>query len=408
MFLVFLCSFILAAHGESASIEHATSGSLLVLSTVKSVEADLGDLFDLRRSQGWQVTIGHVESSSPSLCAAIVAKEQKRNPNLSHVLLVGSDVSLPMKRQPNYRIQRNEANLPILTDDIYGLLDTSGVPRLAIGRLPADEPAILQRLATKIIRYERNLKNLAPEVFLFCGRQPADPKPLLGGISQQTAVDGMSKILLEDMRSRLPRLKVRLRTAFPGPDYYEFANAPAVFCEGLAARPMMAVYVGHADRNGFATCHDSEHVFSVKRNDVRAFHITQVCGPLITGGCSMLDPKGNGAPIGHELLWLSGGPVAVAGFTGVNDDFWVAQFFEVCADELSKARQTTLGDLVRVIKRRLAHEPQSPRSVLFQTFMQMAGEIRSDLPQIDYPSVVRKNNALLNLIGDPTTTIVIP
>jgi len=372
------------------------------------MESDLDELLKLRRSQGWRVTVRCAEASSPTLIAALVAEEQKRDPALSHVMLVGSDASLPMARQRNYRVQSGEGDLPVLTDDPYGLPDANGVPRLAIGRLPADDPTALRQLADKIVRYERNLAKLTPDLFLLCGRQPASTQTIVGGISRQTMADGMSAAFVEDQRLRLPRLKLRVRTAFPGPDYYPFADGPAVLRAGLAGRPFMAAYVGHADRSGFATYHDLEHVVSIGRDDVRRFEIPDVCGPFLSCGCSMLEPEGKGPSIGEVLLQLAGGPVAVVGFTRANNDFWVAQFLEVWGSELSRAGRATLGEMVRTTKLRLANAPQSPRSVLIQTLLQAAGEIPHDLQQIDHSAVARKNNALTVLLGDPTTTVVIP
>jgi len=105
---------------------------------------------------------------------------------------------------------------------------------------------------------------------------------------------------------------------------------------------------------------------------------------------------------------LPGGPVAIVGFTQPNDDFWVAQFLEVWREEISQAHVTTLGDMVRRTKSRLANEPQSQRSALLMQHYQGAGMIALNLKTSDCQAIARKNNALLVLFGDPTTTVVIP
>lgn len=402
------CLVLGLARDRAATAAAPTTGSLLVVSASERAAADLGPLIELRRSQGWQVRFCLAEGSSSSRTAALVAQERKRNPALSHVLLVGSVASVPMASRPNYRVQSSDVKRDVLTDDVYGLPDEKGVPRLAVGRLPADEGRTLQRLAAKVLQYENDVEQLAPELFLLSGRQPASTQPLFARVSPQAALDAMSKASIESARLRLPRLRIRARTAFPGPDYYSFADAPGVLREGLARRPLLATYVGHGQRTAFQTCHDTEHVEGITREHVRAFPIPTVCGPFISGGCSMLDPEGNGLSIGETILRLHGGPVAVVGFTRANNDFWVAQFFEVTGDELSKARRTTLGEFVRTIKQRMANEPQSPSSLLIQALLQAAGEIRRDPMRIDYSAVVRKNNAILALFGDPATTIVIP
>jgi len=406
--LAFAVLFAVSARGEVDEAKSPPTGSLLVLSALADAETDLAELLNLRRDQGWQVTVRRAQGSSASLIAAIVAEEQKRNAALSHVLLVGSDSSLPMAREPDSLLQRGEGGSFVLTDDIYGLPDAKGVPCLAVGRLPTDDHAALQWLAGKIVRYEQNVEHLAPEIFVLTGREPASTEPVVGAISQQTLADGISEACVEEVRLRLPRLQLRVRTAFPGPNHYAFVQGPEVLRAGLSRQPMMAAYYGHASRSRFATFHDPRHVASIDRADVRDFEIPTVCGPFVSGGCSMLDPQGKGPAIGDQLLMLSGGPVALVGFTGVNDDFYVAQFIETWVGELSGARRTTLGEMVRTTKHRLVREPQSSRSILIQTLSQAAGRMPRDPKQVDYPAVVRKNNAMLALLGDPTTTVVIP
>ena len=121
----------------------------------------------------------------------------------------------------------------------------------------------------------------------------------------------------------------------------------------------------------------------------------------------MLEP-GTISSLGEELLFLEGGPVGVVGFARVNDDFYVMQLLEIFIDELNNSRTVTVGELMSNIKSRLIQEPQRLSSQMVQSFMQREGTISSDSAQVDYPKVVRKNNALLTLFGDPATTIVIP
>ena len=405
-FIVFL-SLTARFCSAEATANSATTGTLLVISAVESVESDLSELLDFRRNQGWTVKIHHTQSTSPRRIAATVAYEKENNPGLSHVLLVGSDVSLPMARRQSYRVQLNEPDLPLLTDDLYGLPDGSGISKLAVGRLPTDSSPVLRKLAAKIVRYEKEIKTLRHEIFLLTGREPADTTPLFAGISTQDMVDNVSKVFIGDAKRRLPRLKLRVRTAFPGPYHYTFNEGPEVLQNGLSRRPIFVAYIGHADRDCFATYHDASLVSSIYLVHVRSFDLSEVCGPLISGGCSMLEP-GKISSLGEELLFLEGGPVGVVGFTRVNDDFYVMQLLEIFIDELNNSRTVTVGELISNIKSRLIQEPQRLSSQMVQSFMQREGTISSDSSQVDYPKVVRKNNALLTLFGDPTTTIVIP
>lgn len=382
--------------------------SLLVVGDADSIAGHLRPLLDFRRKQGWGVIIRILEQATPDSISSVVSSEREQHPGLSHLLLVGSHSSLPYASRPNYLIQQTENDVPILTDDPYGLPDPEGVPQLAVGRLAADGFVELRQLATKIVRYESSLSGISRQAFLLAGRQPAAGGGVGSAGGAQAAVDGMSMAFVEEARQALTNLELRARTAFPGPQSFAFEEAVEVLRGGFSARPLMAAYAGHGSREGFATFHDPEHVTSITRDDVAKLVINEICGPFVSCGCSMLDPEGEGPAIGNQIFLLRDGPVAVAGFTRINDDFYAAQLLETLVGELTGPRTTTLGELIRTLKDRLAHEPQSPRSRMFQNMMLLSGQMRPEAAQLDYPKAVRKNNAMLILLGDPTTTIVIP
>jgi len=213
---------------RAAEAELPTTGSLLVVGTTTTVETDLAPLLNLRRAQGWQIAVRRVRTTSSSLIAAIVTEEQRRTPALSHVLLVGSHFTLPKGRRPDYWVEGTAGSRRVLADDVYGLPDAKGVPRLVVGRLPTDDRPALRRLVAKTIRYEESVEQLMPEIFLLMGREHASVAPEGGGMSQQALVEEMSKAFVEETRLELPRLSVKLRSGFEGRDYYGFAEAPAV------------------------------------------------------------------------------------------------------------------------------------------------------------------------------------
>lgn len=404
--LVTLCGLI---PSRGWTEEKSGPGGLLVIATSAEGEKALAPLVALRQGQGWEVTIRRAApGTKASELYKIIKAERTRAPRLTHLLLAGSHATLPMSQRPNLRIQLGDDERWIWTDQPYGGTATSGTLPLAIGRLPADEPAALGRLAEKIVVYEKSLEGIKPELFLFSGRQLADPTPKLMGISEQSLADTASATFVHDLSGQLTRIKAVARTAFPGPAHFEFAQGPEVLRQALAARPTLMIYAGHANRDAFATCHDERHHFSIQRADIERMDLKTVCGPFFSGGCSMLEPEDKTPSIGEALVMHAGGPVAFAGFTGPNDDFVIMQSFEILVDELTRARRTTLGELLATLRRRLATEPQSARSQLVQGFMESGGALDPSVKKIDYPAVVKKSNELLTLVGDPCTTVVIP
>jgi len=407
IFLIFLCwctSWSYAEPRDSAP----DPGCLLVISAMSDVESKIGILLNLRRNQGWKITVWDAEKPSPDRVAAWIADERKKDISISHVLLVGPDSQIPMSRRPCGSINKTRPDFGLLTDDVYGIPDATGTPQIAVGRLSAKTPEDLSRLAAKIVRYEENLKSIQPKIALFTGRQPASEQPGLFGISPQQVADGMASAFINDVSRQSRGFKLEPHTAFPGPFYSPFADFPKVFCKVLETRPAFVAYAGHANRSCFATYHSPTESSAITQNDISDFSIKGICGPFVSGGCSMVGPEADDYSIGEELLFLSGGPVAVVGFPHENEDYCVAQMFEIFISEFSKPRRTTLGDLVLSVKQRLARQPQSPRSLMIQIAERESGEFGSESGKTNYVQTALKNSALITLLGDPLTTVVIP
>lgn len=409
-FIAFLLFIIIPGlGGAEGKGSPAARGGLLVIAASADAEKALAPLLALRRGQGWAVTVKiAARGSREKEIRALIAAERKRAPGLSHLMLAGSNAALPMAHRFNPSRQLADDSPWRWTDQSYGIAVTSGTAALAVGRLPADDPAALTRLAEKIVTYEQSLNEIKPEVFLLSGRQPADPTPKLLGVSEQSIADTASATFLRELRGQLTRLRTVARTAFPGPEHFDAAQGPEVLRQAIAARPTMLIYAGHANRDGFATCHDEQHVVSIGSEAVERMEVSDVCGPFFSGGCSMLEPGEKTRSIGELLMLRDGGPVAFVGFTAPNEDYVVMQTFEILVGELGKARRTTLGELLATLRRRLASEPQSARSKLVQSFTEGNAQGNPKLKETGYRWAVDDNNALLTLMGDPCTTIVIP
>ena len=406
MLISFLLFFVVS-FGCSKGVPF--KGTLLVVSAVKTVEADLGELFEYRRQTRWHVETRVVEKLGTEEIQSLIVDEKAKDETISHVLLVGDDDILPMVRIPNYRTQKYEGDWLILSDDPYGMPGADGVPRLAIGRFPSNKSDELVNLSSKIVAYENALDSLKPGVFIFAGRQIVEGDPVMGMFSPQEIADNMSTSFINDISEKLRQnYVVRAQTAFPGENHFEFDDTLKVFKDELAKGPLMSCYAGHSTRSSFSTYHDSEHVKGIRLEDIAQLKECGTSGPFFSGGCAMLEPKDDKSSIGKEMLLVSGGPAAIVGYSRVNDDFCVMQFFELLADELLQPRKCTLGELIQKVKKRNVEEPASPRTSVIMNFMTMSGQLVKNGQDLDYLQAVRKNNALLTIFGDPTTTLRIP
>lgn len=408
LFLTTFALALLAGRAFSAPADSPASGSLLVVTSIKDADKHLAELLDLRRGQGWEVSTLIVESrTTPSAVVPRIAEAKNRNPRLTHLLLVGSDKSLPIARLPRYRVQANESPRPFATDDVYGLPDDRGVPALAVGRIPADDPDQLRAYVSKAVRYEKNADSLSRELVALIGRQPSSDLPVVGSISPQKMWDSLARAYAVQTPLRYPRLKATVRTAFPGPGYFAYDEGPAVLEAAFARRPLALIYCGHAGRGDFATFHARGQTASIATAHVAGFENREVCGPFFSCGCSMLDPDGSGRSIGEAIVLHPGGPVAFVGYTATNDDFVVDPFGMWSFAFLTPGR-TTLGEIVLTAKRTLATRPQSFQSKAYQAVLNASGFFRPGVLPLDYPRLARKNAAMIMLCGDPTATMIIP
>lgn len=386
----------------------APRGNMLVIAGSADAERSLAPLLEFRKLQGWRVSIAVVShATTETIVRAIREHDAVTSHALTHLLLVGSDRALPTMRIPNRPIQLVDHSPTAPTDQPYALPDSKGIPKLAVGRIPADDDAALSQFARKVVDYETGIAKIQPVLLLFTGREFASTQPVVAGISAQNLVDGIAAAWIDELRAKPYAFKLRARTAFPGRDYFPPESAVAVFTDELDAAPFIAIYAGHANRDLFATNHDAINMAPLNRNSVAEASFKHISGPFFSGGCSMIEP-GERPSIGEMLAMGPRGPVAFIGYTGINDDFCVMQALETIATSLSEQNPKTIGEAMRDWKTLMVMQPQTPRSRMDQFFMNSDGQFRPDAMPIDYGRAVERNNAMLNLIGDPATTFAIP
>ena len=399
--ILLLGLLFLAAAGAARGAER---GLLVVAPEAAWIDA-AAPLLDLRRAQGWRVSAEVLFRPDAHALGSLVARSRAADPALSHVLLLGSDRTLPMARRPNLRIQGADSDVHGFTDDPYGTRGPDGVPQIAVGRIPFDNVWGIGRIAQKTLRYEAERGALSSEVLLIVGRIPASREKALGLMSPQVLADQAVRSILTGCLEQVRRLEVRVRTAFDGPGAFSFAEAPGMLAEELERRPWLWVYAGHAWPYGLSTFHSLSEPDSIKTADLFGAGLTEVTGPFISTGCSMAAPSVVTSPFVNVLLVGFGGPPGAAVFTGVNEDFWVAQWLQGLmrrVDELTAP--TTLGDLILQSKRDMVAAPQSDLSVLVEQFMRSTGQLNPGQAPA-YDAVVRRNNELLVILGDPCLSL---
>lgn len=292
----------------------------------------------------------------------------------------------------------------IASDNWYADFDDDQLPDVAIGRLPADSPAELAKIVTKILAYERNHDFGA-------WRQRVNLIAGVGGFSPlvDTVIEtATSKLLTGGIPSTYDTSMTygSWRSPYcPDPRLFH-----AMTVERLNEGCLFWVYIGH----GQATELDKVSIPGER------FHILNV------NDCGKMRAKA-GAPIAimlacytaafdqpqdclaEQMLKSEGGPVAVYGGSRVTMPYAMGVMGTALMEEYFSEHRPTLGETVMAAKRKMmarVDDPEHPvglNRILLDGVAAMVSPNKSELEQER-----REHLHIFNLLGDPMMTLPHP
>ncbi|HZL87135.1 MAG TPA: C25 family cysteine peptidase [Pirellulaceae bacterium] len=336
--------------------------------------------------------------------------------HLKSVLLVGdaepaaaADKRVRARCVPAHRVAAKVnvkfgSEAEIGTDNWYADLDDDDLPDLAIGRLPADTPQELARIVRKILAYETALDHGA-------WRQRINFVAGVGGFGALTdsIIETSTKKLLTD---GIPPTYQTSMTF--GSWRSPFCPDPRQFHDTAVARHnegcLFWVYIGH----GQPTCLDRVcvpgnqfHIFDC--DDCAKLKAERAPPVAIMLACYTAAYDRGEDCLAEEMLRTTGGPVAVYGGSRVTMPYAMAVMGSEMLGEYFENRPTTLGEVIKNAKRRMALPPDETRGLKNANRLLLDGIASVISPARDMLADERHEHLhLFNLIGDPLLTLSYP
>ncbi|HEY2411658.1 MAG TPA: C25 family cysteine peptidase [Pirellulaceae bacterium] len=292
----------------------------------------------------------------------------------------------------------------IASDNWYADLDDDNLPDIAIGRIPADSPAELTRIVTKILAYERNNDFGA-------WRQRVNFIAGVGGFSPllDTVIETATSKLLT---SGIPPTYDTSMTY--GSWRSPYCPDPRLFHATTVERHnegcLFWVYIGH----GQTTELDKVRIPGER------FHILNV------NDCGKMRAK-SGAPIAimlacytaafdqpqdclaEQLLKADGGPVAVYGGSRVTMPYAMGVMGTAMMHEYFQEHRPTLGETILAAKRKTMARIDDPENPVGLNRMLLDGVAAMMSPnKSELEGERREHLHIFNLLGDPMLTLAHP
>ncbi len=390
-------------------VEPAAEAPDVIVVAADDMLPPLKPWFAHRQAQGH--VIGHLPNSlSPDELRTALRRVAQRG-KLKFVVLVGDavadkndDAAARARLVPTERIEAKVNVLwgsepEIATDNTYADLDDDSLPDIAIGRLPADDPAELAQLVKKIIAYEtsgdrgawRQRINLIAGV----GGFGALVDNVLEMSTRKFLCDGIPAAYTTNMTYGSWRSPY-----CPDPRRFHEATLDRMN-EGC----LFWVYIGHGQKTYLDRVQTPErhyHILAARDAEKCRCETGQPIAIFLacyTGAFDQVDDC-----LAEEFLRRDQGPVAVLSGSRVTMPYAMAVLGTNMMDEYFHQKRATLGEVVLHAKRRLmADEANNPNRVLLDAIAQAISP-RKDMLLEER----REHLALFNLLGDPLLTLEHP
>jgi hypothetical protein len=383
------------------SLVTATGPDTVVVCSPTFVEA-LAPWIAHRTAQGHELAFVPCTLSAEEIRSAI--RQQAKTSPVKFVVLVGDaepagawEPSVRARCVPAFMAEakvniRWKSPPELATDNWYADLDDDGVPELAIGRLPADSPADLAVMVSKIIAYES-----VPVSGTWCQRinfvaGVGNLGPLVDPIVEMAA----RKFLTDGIPSAYETTMTyaNWRSPFcPNPPQFQDA-ALARFNDGC----LFWVYIGHGypyQLDRMRVPGGSFPVFGtgdVRRLDNRLGMPIAIFLACYTGAYDQPYDC-----LAEQTVRAPGGPIAVLAGSRVTMPYAMAVMGSGLMDGYFQQRPATLGEVVLYAKRQMVDESASGTD---RKLLDLLAKAISPDPQL-LGAERLEHVALFNLFGDP-------
>jgi len=344
----------------------------------------------LRESQGHTVAVRVPEKD---LRAQVRATYRSSGKKLRYLLLLGDAAKVACGYSPGVVIRIWERDPRIANDNWLADLDGDKLPDLAVGRLPADNPAEAALLLSKTIVYEqgRDFGTWRRRVNVIAG---------MGGFGK------LQDWALEQVATKFLRENV--------PPAYDldvtYANPSSAFCppparigetvlERFNEGALIVAYLGHGSRQSVDNLPFKNRIYPIFDEDA-AWELKSRRGAPIAFFCACSTGHFDGAPdcLAEVALKRKKGPVAVIASSRVSMPYANAVLAKELLDALFDPKTATVGDALMRAKRRMMNPAKNDAGRQFIETLAIPYKWKAS----DRAVECAEHLYLYNLLGDPT------
>ncbi len=292
----------------------------------------------------------------------------------------------------------------IASDNWYADLDDDHLPDLAVGRIPADSPAELSRIVTKILAYEHNrdFGSWRQRVNIIAG---------VGGFSP------LIDTVLETATSKLLTSGIpagyETRMTY-GSWRSPYCPDPRLFHATTVERHnegcLFWIYIGHGSQTALDRVSipgERFHIFDVDDcRELKAAGGPPIALMLACYTAAFDQPQDC---LAEELIKAEGGPVAVYGGSRVTMPYAMGVMGTAMMDEYFKTRPPTLGEVILTAKRKTMAKIDEKDALANLNRVLLDGVAAMISPSREMLDAERREHLhLFQLIGDPMLRLTYP
>ncbi|WP_434418203.1 C25 family cysteine peptidase [Nannocystis pusilla] len=285
--------------------------------------------------------------------------------------------------------------MTIPTDNLYADLDDDDITDLAVGRIPARDPAAVTAALDKIVRHEQ-VRSVGPHnrrINMFAS-----------ALGQGALVDSLVEKLVHTAVDEIPYdFDITMTYGLQSSPY---VYVPEQFSDKVVERFMegslMVTYIGHGSATSFPPLEWNHQLYPLLEVDALADLSILGRSPIVTLiACAMGSFAGPGDSVGASLLAAPNGPVAVLSSTELSYVYPNTIFIRELGLVMTAERPATVGEAFLRAKQRVMTQVDGFRAQIDNAF-------GLSLSDADMDALRRSHLHLYTLFGDPALAIGYP
>ena len=397
--ILLVCLAFFTSVSTGFGLDHeAGAPDVLVICPVR-FQPSLKRWVDYRTDQGYTISV-----ISPAATAKGIRKQiasTAEGGSLKHVFLVGDSGDSNARKEDlvptDYVVAKVNVKFgsepEIATDNTYADLDGDGIQDLSIGRLPADSEKEIDQFTTRVIEYEssNNTGEWRRRVNFVAG--VGGFGKIIDGLIEQTTQQILTDLVPRGYETKMTYGSWRSPYC---PDPRQFSDcAIERFNEGC----MFWIYIGHGARHRLDKIYMPDQSHSILDESTVTKLNSKSGNPIaIFLACYTGATDHPRDCLVENMIEQKNGPISAICGTRVTMPYAMSLLSLEMVDEFFYGDIKTLGELLRVSKKRMVQGSEEPND--YRMMIEGMGKSFSPKPELLKQERL-EHVQLIHLIGDP-------